>query len=78
MVVDVLHGDVQPHVGRLLPVVGAHQKGVFGAALPVQLLGGDQIAGLGVDAKAVVCPADDGVRDESVGTLERSRKTGYY
>lgn len=69
MVVDVLDGDVQPHVGRLFSVVCTHQKGVFGTPLPVQLLGGDQVTGFRIDPKAVICPADDGVRHESVGTL---------
>lgn len=69
MVVDVFDGDVQPHVGRLLPVVRSHKEGVFGPPLPVQLPGGDQVAGLGVDAEAVVRPAQDGVGDQSVRTL---------
>ena len=74
MVVDVLHGDVQPHVGRLLPVVRAHQQGIFGAALPVQLLGGDQVSGLRVDPETVVRPADDGVGHQRVWTLKVGKK----
>lgn len=75
VVVDVLDGDVQPHVRRLPPVVGADQQGVLGAPLAVQLLGGHQVARFGVDAEAVVRPADDGVGDQSVGTLQ-GKKTG--
>lgn len=77
VVVDVLDGDVQPHVGRLLPVVGSHQEGVFRPPLPVQLLGGDQVAGFGVDPEAVVRPADDGVGHESVRTLRGRQKIGH-
>lgn len=77
VVVDVLDGDVKPHVGRLFPVVCAHQEGIFWTALPIQLLGGDQISGLGVDPEAVICPADDGVRHKSIGTL-RWRQNKYY
>lgn len=76
MVVDVLDGDVEPHVRRLLPVVGSHQQGVTGAAFPVQLLGGDQVARLGVDPKTVVGTADDGVRHQSIWALEVERKIG--
>ena len=69
VVVDVLDGDVQPHVGRLLPVVSAHQEGILRPAFPIQFLGGDQIPGLRVDPEALVRPTDDGVGHKSVGTL---------
>lgn len=77
VVVDVLDGDVQPHVRRLPPVVGADQQGVLGAALTVQLLGGHQVTWFGVDAEAVVGPADDGVGDQSVGTLQGRRQEAH-
>lgn len=74
VVIDVLDGDVQPHVRRLLPVVCAHQKGVLGTPLPIQLLGGDQVTGFGINPKAVVGAADDGVRHKSVRALRRRQK----
>lgn len=75
MVVNVLDSDVQPHVGRLLPVISSNQEGVFRPALPVQLLGGDQVAGFRVDPEAVVRAADDGVGHESVRTLRGRQKS---
>lgn len=75
VVIDVLDGDVQPHVRRLFPVVCAHQKGVLGAPLPIQLLGGDQVSGFGINPKAVVGAADDGVRHKSVRALRQRQKT---
>lgn len=74
VVVDVLDGDVQPHVRRLPPIVSADQQGVLGAPLAIQLLGGHQVARFGVNAETVVRPADDGVGDESVGTLQGGRQ----
>ena len=78
VVVDVLHGDVQPHVRRLFPIVCTHQQGVFRTPLPIQLLGGDQITRFGVNPKAVICSTDDGVCHKSIGTLRRRQKMKYY
>lgn len=78
MIVDVADGDVDPYVGGLLPVVRPHQQRILGAPLAVQTPGGRQLAGLGIDAEAVVCAADDGVRHQSVRTLDTNRLRLYY
>lgn len=74
VVIDVLHGDVQPHVWRLFSVICTHQEGVFWTPLPVQLLCGDQITRFRINAEAVICPTDDGVCDKGVGTLRWRRE----
>lgn len=77
MVIDIADGDVQPHIGRLLSIVRAHKKGILGAALSVQLLGGDQVAGFWVDTETVIRPADDGVSHKRIGTLKRKTENCY-
>lgn len=75
VVVDVADGDVDPYVGGLLAVVRPHQERILRPPLSVQTLGGDQLAGFGIDAEAVVRSADDGVSHQSVRTLNKTTHT---
>lgn len=73
VVVDIADSDVYPHVRGLQAVVGTDQQGVLGAALAVQALGGCQLPRLRVNVEAVICPADNGVCDQGIGSLRQNR-----
>lgn len=73
MVVNIANSDIYSHVRGLQAVISTNQQGVFGAALPVQALGGYQVSWLGVDVEAIVRTADDRVCDEGIGSLRKTK-----